>query len=117
MSSKISKFCFVPIIIAGLPLLAFAQFGQTTMILSAFKFQITKLVPITFALALLFFFWGVAKYVWSEGTSKESGRKIMIWGVVALFVMASVWGLVEFIQTALLIPGGNPGNITIPTFK
>ena len=86
------------------------------MILAAVKYQITNtLIPIVFTLALLFFFWGVAKYIWGEGMGKEEGKKIMIWGVVALFVMASVWGLVAFIQGEFTISANTVG--TIPTIK
>ncbi len=56
------------------------------------------LVPLAFAAAMLFFFWGVAKYIRSEGEGKDDGKRIMVWGVVALFVMSSVWGLVFFLR-------------------
>ncbi len=64
---------------------------------------INLLIPIVFALALLYFFWGLAQYILASGdpTAQESGRNKMIWGIVALFVMASVWGLVRFLGTAI----------------
>lgn len=55
------------------------------------------LIPIAFALAVVYFFYGVAKYISSAG-DKEEGKKIMLWGVIALFVMSSIWGLVYFIR-------------------
>ncbi len=58
---------------------------------------INILIPIAFALALLFFFWGIARYIWSSGNGKEEGKKFMLWGVIAIFVMTSIWGLVAFI--------------------
>lgn len=65
------------------------------------------LIPLAFALCLLYFFWGVAKYIrtgaGSEEASKE-GKKVMIWGVVGLFIALSVWGIISFIQTELQIP-------------
>ncbi len=72
--------------------------------------------PVAFALALLFFFWGLARFVLVAGdsTSKEQGKNIMIWGVTALFVSASVWGLVRFLQENLGIT--NNSNISIPGF-
>ena len=73
------------------------------------------LIPIAFTLALLFFFWGVAMYIRSEGTGKEEGKKIMIWGVVALFVMSSIWGLVSFIRGELLGNTTSPTSSPIPT--
>jgi hypothetical protein len=71
------------------------------------------LIPLVFSLALLLFFYGVAKYIWSEGQGKEDGKKFMIWGVVALFVMASVWGIVAFINDELGL--GGQTNVPIPT--
>lgn len=61
---------------------------------------IDTLIPIVFGLALLFFLWGLAKYILASGDedAKETGKRIMIWGIVALFVMASVWGIVGFLQ-------------------
>ncbi len=54
-------------------------------------------------LALLVFFWGIAVFIFrgdSEG-NKERGRNIMIWGVIALFVMISVWGIIDLVQRDL----------------
>jgi predicted PurR-regulated permease PerM len=57
------------------------------------------IIPIVFALAMLFFFWGIANYIRKEGNEKDEARKAMVWGVIALFVLASVWGLVRLIQS------------------
>jgi uncharacterized membrane protein len=70
------------------------------------------LIPLVFALALLYFFWGVVKYIRSEGQGKEDGRMIMVWGVVALFVISSVWGLVFFLRRELNVT--DTFNIRIP---
>jgi len=76
------------------------------------------LLPIVVGLALLAFFWGLAKFVFAAGSedAKEEGKRIMIWGLIALFVMVSVWGLVKFIGSALNIQQGtNSGNIPTVT--
>src|SRR3989344_4172162 len=76
--------------------------GETKTILQGAKDIVTNiLIPLAFTLALLFFFYGVAMYIWSAGSDKEGSKKIMTWGVVALFVMASVWGLVNFLGSAV----------------
>ena len=58
-----------------------------------------SIVPIIFALALLFFLWGLAKFILSAGdeSARKEGRNIMIWGIIALFIMVSVWGLVNLL--------------------
>ena len=60
-------------------------------------------LPLMVGIALLVFLWGLVRFLAKGGDSKavEDGRRLMIWGVVALFVMVSVWGLVGFIQRNL----------------
>lgn len=73
------------------------------------------LAPMAFILALLAFFWGVFKYIRNSGNDKDEGKKIMFWGVIALFVMSSVWGLVYFIRGELGIIGIS--SVPIPTIQ
>jgi hypothetical protein len=113
MLNKIYKISIIPSIIL-LPLVTFAQLGQTEGILNRILDIVqTILIPLVFTLALLFFFYGVVKYIWSEGQNKAEGKQIMIWGVVALFVMSSVWGLVRFIQVDFNL--SNNSNMQIPS--
>lgn len=72
------------------------------------------LIPLAFSLALLYFFWGVAKYIRSgAGGEKaaEEGRRVMVWGVVALFIATSIWGIVNFIKSELALPDIQNVNI------
>lgn len=59
------------------------------------------LIPIVIAIGLLFFIWGLVQFIAASGDegAKEEGKRKMIWGVVALFVMVAVWGLVELLGT------------------
>lgn len=65
------------------------------------------LVPILITLALVAFFWGLIQYLWKGGDKKSvgNGKRLMIWGLITLFVMVSVWGIVRLGQDAL---GINP---------
>ena len=78
---------------------------------------IGALTPLVVALALLFFFWGLAKYILAAGdeSKQAEGRSIMIWGVVALFVMVSVWGLVQVLQQTFLGTTSPEGTGTPPS--
>ena len=101
---------------AILPMFAYAQLGNVENIATSIGDIINVLIPIVFALALLLFFWGLATYILSAGDpdKKKEGRDKMIWGIVALFVMASVWGLVNFLQDAFDIRGDSAPTISIP---
>jgi len=58
-----------------------------------------SVVPLIFALALAMFIWGVVQFVLnsSEEAKKEQGRQFMLWGIIALTVMFSIWGLVSIL--------------------
>ena len=76
---------------------------------------INPLIVILVGVALLVFFWGLAKFIFRVGGDEkavEGGKRLMIWGLIALFIMISVWGIIRFMQNALLLPlpgsGGSP---------
>ncbi len=56
-------------------------------------------ITIIFTLGIVMFIWGVVQYVINQADSaeREKGRSFMIWGIIALFVMVSVYGLVRLV--------------------
>ncbi len=68
-------------------------------------------VSVIVGFALLMFLWGVAKFIGNADneTARTEGKNLMIWGIVALFVMISVWGLVAVIQETFDITCTDPG--------
>jgi TM2 domain-containing membrane protein YozV len=94
-----------------------APFSRTRGFVETFGNIIQLLIPITAALALLFFFWGLAQFIRNSGgeDAHEEGRRKMIWGVIALFVIVSVWGLTEWIGNELGID--QDPTQTVPTFR
>ncbi|MBX4188992.1 pilin [Candidatus Parcubacteria bacterium] len=65
--------------------------------------SINILLELAAAVAIFIFLWGMVTFLFKSGDEKsqEAGRNRMLWGVIALFVMVSVWGLVRFIGVAL----------------
>lgn len=97
------------VIIAALVLAPGLVFAQALTGIDTLVRSIGRIVglalPIVVGIALLAFFWGLVKYIFAQGNeeSKADGKKIMLWGLIALFVMIAVWGLVQFGMTALNI--------------
>jgi hypothetical protein len=75
---------------------------------------VNTLIPFMLALALLAFFWGLVRYIWNSGDAEAqaAGKGIMIWGIIALFVMVAVWGLVGVVANTFNI--GTGGSATAP---
>ena len=63
-------------------------------------FLLKAIVPLLFAIALATFIYGVFDFIRASASGEETGEKkqFMIWGIVALAVMFSVWGLVSLLQ-------------------
>ena len=70
-------------------------------------------VPVIIAAALILFLYGIAKFIAGSDNeqTRTEGKTLMIWGVVALFVMISVWGLVQILTGTFGIDAG-----TVPFF-
>ena len=83
------------------PLTSFAALGNISGLVGDFGDIVNSIIPILFALALLGFFYGLVRYIFGKEDDREAAKKTMLWGVIALFVMASVWGLVAFVQDAV----------------
>ena len=115
MLNKICKTSFVATV-AVLPMITYGALEKTSAFFDSAKDIVTNiLTPLVFTLALLFFFWGVAKYIWSAGDAKEEGKKIMVWGVIALFVMSSIWGIIRLLGGDLGIE--NNSSMPVPKFE
>jgi hypothetical protein len=101
------------------PVLAFATGASGTLsnltgFVNQAKVIIDLLIPMAFALAIIYFFFGVAKYIGKAGDPKEAaaGKSIMIYGVIAIAVMASLYGIIAYLQNTVGVTAGS--TITVP---
>ena len=102
------KIFFALSVLLVMPLLAAAQTIDT--VLRTFTDILNLAIPVVIALAVLYFFWGLAQYILAQGSEdkRKEGLNIMIWGIIALFVMVSVWGLIALLQDTFDIQNSNP---------
>jgi len=75
---------------------------------------INAAIPVLAALAIAVFFIGVVRYVASAGGAKEKvqGRELLMWGIVALFVLFCIWGIVAILKTTFFGSSGAAGTST-----
>ncbi len=102
------------ILLALFPSAAFAQaslgplFGTINQIQSV----VTALIPLLSSLAVLMFMWGLVKFIANIGdeSARAAGKHLMIWGMVALFVMVGFWSIIGYVQQSLGLSGSvTPG--------
>lgn len=87
--------------VAAAPVGCSAPIENISAVLNLFGCIIrSALIPLLITLCVIVFIIGIIKYIAGadEATKREEGRNFMIYGIVALFVVVSVWGLVGIIQ-------------------
>lgn len=79
-------------------------------ILTYLSCLLSKIMPILVTVAALAFVWGIINLYLNPNNEekKKQGKGFMVWGLVALFVIVCVWGLVGVIANTfgvqMLIP-------------
>ena len=70
---------------------------------------VTRAVGILIGLAVLAFLYGLARYILrtDDAEGKQGAKNIMIWGVITIFIMVSIWGFVALLQDISGTPGDN----------
>ena len=90
------------LLFATLPyILAAASLGKQTSfsgLVDVLIGYINTLIALVMSGSVLMFFYGVAKFILNVGNSKdyEAGKKLMLWGLIGLFVMSSIFGIINF---------------------
>lgn len=105
------------------PIMALAQTAPGNIdatakgLANTFKNVVNILIPAMFGLAIIYFFYGVAKYILNAGEQDKAkeGKSIMIYGVIAIAVMATLYGLVAFLAGAVGITPSS--SVTLPTVQ
>ncbi len=79
---------------------------------------INTAIPVVAGLALLAFLFGLTKFILNSGGNQkgiDEGKKLMFWGLIALFVMVSLWGIISFLSGELGF--AQPGLPLLPPYK
>lgn len=77
---------------------------------------INPMIPLVFTLAIIFFFWGLAMYILRSGdpAKRKEGTQMMTYGLLGLFVMFSVWGLLAIVSNTFSLDNT---SLPIPQFR
>ena len=77
-----------------------------TVIANVDKFIINPLILFLFALALVFFLYGVFEFIANldNEEKKSTGKSHMLWGIVGLTIMMGVWTILGIILNTMDIP-------------
>lgn len=107
---------FGPVVVLALPLVVFAAPSTLKELVGMLVDILNTATTVLIAAALVAFLYGVAYNMIKAGERGGAAlREFVVWGVIILFVMVSIWGILNLLQQTLFGSGGtsNPnGNDT-----
>lgn len=94
-----------------LPIVTFAAPANLDELVKLVVGYMLQAIPIIVLLIFLFFVYGIADFIRKSGKGDDiaEAKKRIVWGVVALFVTFSFWGIVQLLTSDFF--GEKPGFI------
>jgi hypothetical protein len=108
---------FGALALTAFPALAGAQsLGGVLGLLAQAEDLINRVIPFIIALAVLWFLWGIFRFITNVGDpeKRKEATGMILWGVVGLFVMVSVWGLVNILVRSVNLDNTAPNAPGLP---
>ncbi len=88
-----------------LPMAALAQTAET--VLTRTDTILQQVIPILLLVGTIVFLWGVITYL-TAGPDEEKqkyGRYLIVYGLVGLFIMVAIWGIVRVLSNTFGVGG------------
>lgn len=110
---KIKK--IIPLAIAFAPVIVLAADIQS--IVKDIGDIVNAIIPILMLAAFAVFLWGVVKFIFAGGDEekRKSAKHYIIYGLIGLFVMVAVWGIITVVTNTFGVDVGGP--IDLPTIN
>ena len=84
-------------------------------------YVINPAILVIFAFGFFLFVWGLIEFLWNlrGGEVQNDGKQHMIWGIVGMLIMVSVFGIISLIDSTFNLNISNPdvgriNNVTAP---
>ena len=88
----------------ALPLVASAALTYSCSSLASYDnllgcamYILNSLIPIIIALIIVWIIWSAFQFAKADGEERNAHRDSMVWGIVAIFIAVSIYGLVNIL--------------------
>ena len=87
------------VLTAALPFSANAAISNVDDIFAFIQHLLNVILPLIIAAAVVYFVWGMFQlFLAGDEEKKDKAKTTIIYGVIAIFVMVSIWGLVNILS-------------------
>lgn len=116
------SFIIIVSTLLALPVSIFAQESTPTSpafstswfdtLIADFGLLVVSTTSVLIALAFFVFLWGVVKFISASGNEAvaQEGKQKMVWGVLALFTITAIWGILALLRTITGVGDKNESN-------
>lgn len=92
-----------------------------SFILSVNKVIINPIIVFLFALAIVYFLYGVYEFISNQENeeNKTTGKNHMVWGIIGIVIMMGVFTILNIIMNTFDITGIDPkkGTVVLPDYN
>ncbi len=95
-----------------LPIVSLAASGVDTSYIDSVLKAVGKIlngvILLLISLAIVWFIWNVIRYAMSKDLEKKGEAKDqMVWGIIAITVCVSIWGIIALLRSAFGVDGSS----------
>jgi hypothetical protein len=95
----------------AIALAATYQINSVNDVFSTIKNLLNSAIPVIIALTVVYILWGVFQsFVKGSEEERSAGHMKILYGIIALFVMISIWGLVNILVGTVGLNGSAPSQ-------
>ena len=84
-----------------LPIVTLAEEVGLMLLIKKVEDLFSAILPLILSLAIIYFLWGLTRYMLKAGEEQADARQQMVWGIIILFVMVSIWGFVSILSATI----------------
>lgn len=98
------------------PQIAYAADDIASLMSKVNKVIINPLITFLFVLAFVIFIYGLVEFLGNRDNqeAQTKGKSHMLWGVIGVFIMFSVFGIMTLLINVFGLTSPNGGPVTIP---
>ncbi len=97
---------------------SYPQSNDLNGVMYTFIWLIQKATYVIIGLAVLYFLWGLLKYIkTAAGEELEEAKGMIINGIIIIFVMVSIWGLVRVIASTVQVNVDSSSSLPVKTIS
>ena len=92
------------------------EINRIAVLLNNISSIIDILIAIAVSLVFLYFFWKVGQFILAGDATYEKLKREIIWSVIAIFLLVSIWGIINLLQNILFPTQAGSGVQSVNVF-